>query len=243
VSTALRTWGRLDIVFHCAGIIRVAPIWEMPPDAWDDVINVHLRGAYVISRYASAVMRDQRYGRLIYVSSGASAGGLGSHYQVNYAAAKAGIHGLMLGVALALRGDNVTANAIFPRAYTRMNDTPPVRAAAIARGDEQSYAAKGPIDAGDRDPANVAPVCVYLASAESGWISGRTFMAAGREITLMTRQQKQHTLQAEGAWDIDALFPRMKPEFGAFIDDLPVATQEQMVTILEETPAPVMDVR
>jgi NAD(P)-dependent dehydrogenase (short-subunit alcohol dehydrogenase family) len=77
IQTALDNFGKLDIVVHVAGILRDRMLFNMTIDEWDAVINVHLRGAFCVTRPAAALMRAQKGGRMICFSSGSAAGNTG----------------------------------------------------------------------------------------------------------------------------------------------------------------------
>ncbi|HXG18491.1 MAG TPA: SDR family NAD(P)-dependent oxidoreductase, partial [Methylomirabilota bacterium] len=157
VQNAVDSFGKLDILVNCAGILRDRMIFNMTEEEWDAVINVHLKGHFCTIRPASALMRQQKSGRIINFSSGSA---LGAPGQPNYAAAKAGILGLTYSCANALAKYGITCNAIMPGAATRMTDTIPANFAqqmGLSTSSEQAQASP-------MDPANVAPIVVYLAS-------------------------------------------------------------------------------
>src|SRR5581483_3456554 len=158
-----------------ASILRDKMIFNMTEEEWDDVIRVHLKGHYCTMRPASAHMRERKQGRIINFSSGAA---LGAPGQPNYAAAKAGILGLTYSSAVALAKYNITVNAIMPGASTRMTDS-------IPRGRMPGMSFPESKDAADTifDPANVAPVVVFLASDEAQYVNGQVIGAMGYRIT------------------------------------------------------------
>src|SRR5215813_8723332 len=122
VQCALDSFGKLNILVNNAGILRDRMIFNMTEEEWDAVLNVHLKGTFNCSRFASVHMRERKHGRIINISSAAA---LGSPGQPNYAAAKAGILGLTFSCANALGKYGVTCNAIMPQASTRMTDLVP----------------------------------------------------------------------------------------------------------------------
>ena len=133
IQTAIDNFGKLDIVVTCAGILRDRMIFNMSEQEWDDVIAVHLKGTFTIVKHASIIFRQQRSGRIITFSS--QSGLVGNSGQANYGAAKSGIAGLTKVLAKDLGRYGVTANAIAPRATTRMIGAIPDSAAEIrARG-------------------------------------------------------------------------------------------------------------
>jgi NAD(P)-dependent dehydrogenase (short-subunit alcohol dehydrogenase family) len=126
VKQALDAFGRLDILVNNAGILRDRMVFNMTEAEWDAVIAVHLKGHFTVTRPASMVFRQQRSGRIVNTSSES---GLGNMGQVNYSAAKEGIVGLTRTLALDLGKYGVTANAIRPRAATRLTLSPEMEAA------------------------------------------------------------------------------------------------------------------
>ncbi|MCS6926407.1 MAG: SDR family oxidoreductase [Candidatus Binatia bacterium] len=207
VQTAVDSFGKLDILVNCAGIVRDRMIFNMTEEEWDAVINVHLKGHFCTIRPASALMRQQRSGRIINFSSGAA---LGAPGQPNYAAAKAGILGLTYSCALALAKYNVTCNAIMPGAATRMTDTIPENFAQQL-GLVPSAAAQG----GPMDPAHVAPIVVFLASDAAQHVNGQVFGASGYRISLYNHLEPVKTIYSTGPWDLDLLFKIFNSSLGA----------------------------
>ena len=122
VQQAVNATGRLDALVHVAGILRDRMIFNMSEEEWDAVIAVHLKGAFNCFRAAAVRMREQKHGRLIAMSSDSAYGAAG---QPNYAAAKAGILGLVWSTSNALAKYSVTTNAIIPSGATRMIDATP----------------------------------------------------------------------------------------------------------------------
>jgi len=217
VKQALDTWGRLDILVNNAGILRDRIIFNMTEEEWDAVIAVHLKGHFTITRHASIVMRQQRSGRIVNTSSESGLGNLG---QANYAAAKEGIAGLTRTLALDLGKYGVTANAIRPRAATRMTMSPEMAAArerraqiAAAGGEAPAEAPPAPTSSAEdaisristMAPELVAPLVVYLCTDAAANINGRDFIVGGNEISLMSLPTRERTIYREGGWDLDSL--------------------------------------
>ena len=128
VQAALDHFGRVDIVVNNAGILRDRMIFNMTEEEWDAVINTHLKGCFAVTRAASPHMREQKWGRIVNMTS--TSGLVGNVGQANYAAAKLGIVGFTKVVALDMARYNVTANCISPFAWTRMIGTIPTETEA-----------------------------------------------------------------------------------------------------------------
>jgi NAD(P)-dependent dehydrogenase (short-subunit alcohol dehydrogenase family) len=180
VAQALDRWGRLDIVVNNAGFGRPRMVFNLGDDEWDDVIRVHLRGTFMVSRPACGHWRAQAkehgstYGRLINTATGLLVyGGAG---QSNYVAAKAGINAFTEAVATEMAPYGVTANSIMPGANTRL--------AQIGWRTQRSIDAEGGSESAQamRDPVHVAELGCFLASPEAAGISGQTFQVHGGTI-------------------------------------------------------------
>ena len=190
VKQAVDTWGRIDILCNVAGILRDRMIFNMAPEEWRDVIDVHLTGQFHTIKPASVLMRQQRYGRILNWTS--TSGLIGNTGQANYGAAKAGVAGLTRVVAKDLGRYGVTANAICPRARTAMT--------ADVFGD-------APTDGVDPlSPEHVVKLVAYLASPEAAAVTGQLFVVYGPKVTLMAAPQIAQVFAAEGDdWSPDEL--------------------------------------
>src|SRR5436190_2449637 len=205
VEQVIRAYGRIDILVHVPGILRDRMLFNMPGAEWDAVIAVHLKGMFNCARAASVAMREQRGGRIISMSSVSA---LGAPGQPNYAAAKAGILGLTWSSANALEKYGITVNAVMPSGATRMIDSTP-RGSQVynQQGKWPSELATGT----DRDPENVAPLVVYLASDAAAGVNGQVFHARGYRYTLLAQPLAARAIQSDARWDpeeLAELFPR-----------------------------------
>jgi NAD(P)-dependent dehydrogenase (short-subunit alcohol dehydrogenase family) len=204
VERAVDAWGRIDIVVNVAGILRDRMLFNMTETEWDAVVAVHLKGTYNTMRAASVRMREQRGGRIVNMSSVSA---LGAPGQPNYAAAKAGILGLTWSTANAMARYGVTCNAILPSGATRMIDsTPRGREMFEQTGRWPSEQAVGT----ERDPDNVAPLVVYLASDAAAGVNGQVFHSFGYGYTLLAQPQAVRRLDAGrrlSPAELAALFP------------------------------------
>jgi 3-oxoacyl-[acyl-carrier protein] reductase len=180
VERAVAEFGRLDVLVNNAGILRDRMVFSMSEDEWDSVIRVHLKGHFNTTRFAAAHWRARSkaagepvYGRIVNTSSEAFLAG--SAGQPNYAAAKGGIVGLTTSTALALAKYGVTANAICPRARTRMTED-------VFAGFEQPDEGLDPLA-----PEHVAPLVGYLASPAAAQVNGQLLVVHGGMVAIAER--------------------------------------------------------
>lgn len=170
VADTVGEHGRLDLFVNNAGITRDASLKKMTVDNFDAVITVHLRGTWLGVREASAVMREQKAGSIVNISS--LSGKSGNPGQTNYSAAKAGIVGLTKAAAKELAHHNVRVNAIQPGLIrTSMTAAMPPEVFA------EREAAVPMKRAGE--PAEVAGAVVFLASGLSSYITGTVIEVGG----------------------------------------------------------------
>ena len=196
IQQALDEYGRLDILVNVAGILRDRMVFNMTEEEWDAVVDVHMKGTFNTTKYASIYWRTEREGhyRLINFTSGS--GLFGAPGQPNYAAAKLGIVGFTYSCANALGRYGVTSNAIGPGAATRMTDTVP--------DERRSGVVTESTDADPRmSPANVAVPIVYIASEASDWLNGQVIGAMGYDISLYTQYAVQRQLSGTERWDVE----------------------------------------
>ena len=205
INTAVKQFGRIDIVVTCAGILRDRMVFNMSEDDWDAVLAVHLKGTFNCVRHAAPLMREQRSGRLITFTSGS--GLFGNPGQANYGSAKAAISGLTKVVARDLGKYGVTCNAISPVAATRMTITPEViKAREIRKQQGIIREEKALAQLEDLKPEDVAPMVVFLASDYAASVNGQFFLCAGGSISLVSQPRAIKTIyKPEGRWTLDEL--------------------------------------
>jgi NAD(P)-dependent dehydrogenase (short-subunit alcohol dehydrogenase family) len=161
VQTAIDAFGRIDIVVNNAGILRDKAFHHLTPELLDAVLDVHLRGAFWVTKPAFVRMREQGYGRIVNTSS--AAGIFGNFGQANYGAAKMGIIGLTRVLAQEGARHNIRVNAIAPMARTRMTEE---LLGSVAER---------------LDPQLVSPVVAYLCH-QSCDLTSRIFSVGGGRV-------------------------------------------------------------
>lgn len=182
VDETLTRFGRLDILVNNAGMLRDNLLFKMTDNDWDQVIAVHLRGAFLCSRAAQAPMVKQRYGRIISLSSVSA---LGNRGQANYAAAKAGLQGFTRTVAIELGPFGITSNAVAPGLIeTAMTHALAERLGISFDELKERLAPQVPLRRFGQ-PHEVASVIAFLASDDASYVSGQIIYIAGGPAGVM----------------------------------------------------------
>lgn len=205
VARAVDTYGRLDILCTNAGILRDKVLWNMSDDDFDSVIHTHLRGTFTCVRAAVRRMREQgEGGRIVMISS--ISGQRGNFGQGNYAAAKAGIAAMARTWAAECARAQITVNAIVPVAMTQMVATIPVMAPfaeAVSRGEPLPASVRQGMGLGL--PEDVAPLLVYLSSAEAAGVTGQCIGIGGDKLSLWSHPTEARVAYRDGGWDAEAI--------------------------------------
>jgi NAD(P)-dependent dehydrogenase (short-subunit alcohol dehydrogenase family) len=208
VAAAVDGFGSLDIVVNNAGVTRDRMLFNMSDEEWDQVIHIHLRGHFLLSRNAASYWRTKAketgapVGASV-VNTASEAFLSGPPGQANYGAAKAGIAALTVSTARSMASSGVRANAICPRARTAMT--------AQVFGEDQSGLEVDPYS-----PEHVAPVVAYLASPAADRITGQVFVVYGGMVALVAAPVVEQRFDKAGTiWTADDL----DKQLGGFFED------------------------
>jgi 3-oxoacyl-[acyl-carrier protein] reductase len=168
--------GPPTVLVNNAGLLRDNMLFKMTDDDWDTVMGVHLRGAFLMTRATQKYMVDQRFGRIISLSSSSA---LGNRGQANYSTAKAGLQGFTKTVAIELGQFGITANAIAPGFIaTDMTASTAARIGVDFAEFQKAAATQIPVRRVGQ-PDDVAHVASFLASEGAGFVSGQVIYVAG----------------------------------------------------------------
>lgn len=210
IQSAVDNFGKIDILVNCAGADAPRMIWNMTEEEWDRCVGSFLKGTFNTTRHACGFMRQQRWGRILNMSSDAFLGTVG---HANYGAAKGGIVSFSRSIAREMGRYNVTCNAICPEAATRFTLAPDV-VEGFKKRYEAGLITKERLDEllGVPPPELLAPFIVYLASDEAWNINGNVFRVSGGEITLFSEPIRARAIfKSEGIWtqqELSELIPK-----------------------------------
>lgn len=209
IAQAVDELGGLDVLINNAGILRDKMSFNMTEEEWDLVIDVHLKGHFVTSRFASAYWRQQSKDtgapvQAAIVNTASESGLYGNAGQVNYAAAKAGIASMTIVMARELERIGVRVNAIAPIARTRLTE-------AVA-GDFMN-AKEGEFDR--FAPENPAAIAVWLASPLAAGITGQVVKVQGGQTQLLRGWRPMTEATSDSVWTLDSI----EASRGALIGD------------------------
>ncbi len=187
VDTCVSSFGGIDAIVHNAGIVRDRTLMKMTAQEWDEVIAVHLRGAFLTTKYAALAMKDNG-GHIVQITSGSGlAGGFG---QTNYGAAKEGMMGLLRSAVLELTKANIRINSMWPVADTDMTQVVFERAGAMA--EKAGKKAPMPAELGFGAPEEVAQGLVWLLSDHAGHLNGQILSFNGRRTALWAHPHEEY---------------------------------------------------
>ena len=210
VEQAKDSFGGLHAVINPAGILRDGMFHKMADADWDAVIDVHLRGAYNVTRASIELFRDQQDGAYVLFTS--TSGLIGNIGQANYAAAKLGVMGLSRIIAMEGAAKNVRSNIIAPFAWTRMIATIPIKDEASAQRVERMKNAMR--------ADQVAQLAIALASPEAKDTSGQIFAVRGNEVVLFNQPRPVRSVARIEGWTPETLLAQALPSMKADYTDL-----------------------
>jgi len=206
IKTAIDKFGRIDCVVNNAGILRDRMFFKMNPEEWQAVIDVHLNGAFFVSRAAATYFKEQESGAYVHMTS--TTGLIGNIGQANYGAAKLGITSLSKIIAMDMARYNVRSNCISPFAWSRMvgsipTDTPEAK----ARVDKLKT----------MEASKIAPMAVFLSSDAAKDVTAQIFGVRANEIFLMSQPRPLRSVHRDGGWTPQSIaehaIPAMKAGF------------------------------
>lgn len=205
VAAAVEQFGRLDALVTNAGVLRDKSILKMTDDDFDTVINVHLRGTFTCVRAAYAYFKENEVaGRIVTI--GSPTGQRGNFGQTNYAAAKAGIVGMVRTWAMEMKRAGVTVNAVVPVAATEMTRTVPYFAAAIESMDKgetmPDFFRK---DLGFGTPEDACGLVTFLVSDAAAGITGQAIGVGGDRVQIWSHPEPVETRLRDGGWSAEDL--------------------------------------
>ena len=208
VQCALDSFQRLDVVVNNAGILRDRFFFNMSPEEWRAVIDVHLNGSFYVSRAAAPHFKSQAAGCYVHMTS--TSGLVGNLGQANYSAAKLGIVGLSKSIALDMAKYQVRSNCISPFAWSRMIGSIP------ADTDEQKARVE---KLKSMATAKIAPLAVFLASEAASEVSGQIFAVRANELFLMSQSRPLRSVHRAEGWSAETIaahaLPALRPHFYA----------------------------
>lgn len=206
VQAAIDNFGRIDAVINNAGILRDRIFHRMSIEDWKQVIDVHLNGAFYVSRAAANYFKEQESGAFVHFTS--TSGLIGNFGQANYAAAKLGIVGLSKGIALDMARFNVRSNCVSPFAWSRMIGTIPTDTP-----EQQARVAK----IQKMTPDKIAPLAIFLVSDLAKGVTGQIMAARMHELFLFSQNRPIRSVHSESGWTpskiAEIALPAMKQSF------------------------------
>ncbi len=204
VQAAVDAFGRIDIVVNNAGILRDVMFHRMSEQEFDDVLAVHLKGSFNVSRAAAPHFKAQNGGVFVHMTS--TSGLIGNFGQANYSAAKLGIMALSKSIALDMQKFGVRSNAVAPFAWTRMIDSIPNETP------EQKKRVEG---LKKLVPEKVAPFVVGLCADGAAHVSGQVFGVRNNEIYLFSQPRPIRSAHRSEGWTPESVLEGALPMLSA----------------------------
>jgi NAD(P)-dependent dehydrogenase (short-subunit alcohol dehydrogenase family) len=211
VQSALDHFGRIDCVINNAGITRDRFFFNMSPEEWRAVLDVHLNGSFFVARAAAPLFKAQSEGCYVHMTS--TSGLIGNVGQANYSAAKMGVVGLSKSIALDMAKFNVRSNCIAPWAWTAMTANIPANSPEnIARIEKLKK----------MESRKIPPLAIFLASDTGAKVSGQIFGVRANEIYFFSQPRIVRSLHRADGWTPESIaahaMPALEP---SFFDNVP----------------------
>jgi 3-oxoacyl-[acyl-carrier protein] reductase len=176
VAKAVEELGGIDLLVTCAGVIRDNLVHKMTDDDWETVITTHLRGTFLAVQAAQAHMVEQRYGKMVLISSTSA---LGNRGQTNYATAKAGIQGMAKTLAIELGPFGINVNCVAPGFIVTRMTAQTAERVGIEFDEYQKLAAEQIPLRRVGQPEDIASVIAFLSSDDASFVSGQVIYVRG----------------------------------------------------------------
>lgn len=200
IAAAMETYGRLDGVVNNAGFLRDRFFFNMDPEEWLAVVNVHLNGSFFVARAAAPIFRQANAGAYVHIVS--TSGLIGNLGQANYSAAKMGIVALSKSIAMDMKKFNVRSNCISPFAFSRMIGSIPTETEEQKQRVERLKA---------METSKIAPLAVCLLSDAGVDVTGQIFAVRANEIFLMSQSRPIRSVHTAEGWTPATVAERVIP--------------------------------
>jgi NAD(P)-dependent dehydrogenase (short-subunit alcohol dehydrogenase family) len=210
VAQAKKEFGGLHAVINPAGILRDGMFHKMPPEDWKAVIDVHLHGAFNVTRASIEHFREQQDGSYVLFTS--TSGLIGNIGQANYAAAKLGVMGLSRIIAMEGQSKNVRSNIIAPFAWTRMIESIPIKDEAAAQRVERFKR--------NMRADQVAQVAIALCADAAKDTTGQIFAVRGNEVFLFNQPRPIRGMARLEGWTPQSILEHALPAMRANYTDV-----------------------
>jgi NAD(P)-dependent dehydrogenase (short-subunit alcohol dehydrogenase family) len=202
VQCALDNFGKIDVVVNNAGILRDRFFFNLSPEDWRAVIDVHLNGSFYVARAAAPYFKSQQSGAYVHMTS--TSGLIGNLGQANYSAAKLGIVGLSKSIALDMAKYRVRSNCIAPFAWSRMIGSIPTET-----DEQKARVEKMKV----METAKIAPLAVFLSSEAARDVTGQIFAVRANELFLMSQNRPLKAVHRAAGWTPEAIAGEALPQF------------------------------
>jgi len=204
IKTCIDAFGRIDAVVNNAGILRDRFFFNLSPEDWNAVIDVHLNGSFYVSRAAAPHFKSRESGSYIHMTS--TSGLIGNLGQANYAAAKLGIAALSKSIALDMARYHVRSNCIAPFAWSRMIGSIPTETE-----EQKARVEKMKV----METAKIAPLATFLASDLSKDVTGQIFAVRANELFLMSQNRPLRSVHRAEGWTAETIASHALPAFSS----------------------------